>query len=267
MNFIMNKNLKNTIFYCIGILLVAFILQILSFIKGNEIFFPNIIDILKAFFLSLVSKETYLYIGMTLFELLISLLLSFIIGIALGIIAGINDAFYKILKPVMSIIRTVPIIVLILLLMFSVRISFAPVVATSLILTTIVYEGTYQGIKNIDKDLIDVYKLDTNITPNVIFKIYIPLISSHSTSSFVSCLGMGIKILITTEYICGTNNTLGKAVINASQNLEYDKIYAYSFILVILILVIEASPELIKFIYERLKGNSYSLKYGITNKN
>lgn len=256
----MHKTLKNTLLYVIGILLVALILQILSFAKGNEVFFPNIIDILKSFFVTLGEGKTYLYISTTLLELLIALILSFILGMALGILGGISNNAYKILKPLMSILRTLPIIVLIVILMLLTRLNFAPVLASVLVLTPIVYEGTCQGIKNIDKTMIDAYKLETNINFEVIRKVYIPLISSYSKASFISCLGMGIKILITCEYICGMNNTIGRAIILASQNLEYEKLYAYSFILVILIMLIEFLPKLIEVIVLKLKNNNDKLE-------
>ncbi len=262
----MHKTLKNTLLYIIGILLVALLLQLLSFAKGNEVFFPNIIDILKAFFISLGDAKTYLYIGTSLLELLIALLISFILGISLGILGGVSNNAYKILKPLMSILRTLPIIVLIVILMLLTKLNFAPVLASVLVLTPIVYEGTCQGIKSIDKSMIDAYRLETRLNFNVIRKVYMPLISSYSKASFISCLGMGIKILITCEYICGMNNTIGRAIILASQNLEYEKLYAYSFILVILIMVIEYLPKLIEYIINKMKNKDFIMNKPIIEK-
>ncbi len=252
MNSIMNKKLKNTIYYCLGIILVGIILQLLSFAKGNEIFFPNILTILKTFFKSIVTIETYTYIGTTLLELLISISISFIIGIILGVFASIFDSFYKILKPLITILRCLPMIILIIILILSVNVSTAPIIATIIVVTPIIYEGTYQGIKTIDRNLIDVYKLHSNTTPKIVFKVFLPLISSHSKASYTNALGMGIKVLITTEYLCGKNNTLGRAIILASQNIEYEKIYAYSLILVILVLLLELVPNLISFLYYKI---------------
>ena len=253
----MHKRIKYAIYYSCGILLVALILQILSLIKNNEIFFPNVLDITKSFFSLLGEANTYLCIGTTLLELLISLAISFVIGVALGVLSGVSDAIYRILKPLMSILRTLPIIVLIVLLMLLTKLNYAPVIASTLVLIPIIYEGTSQGIKTIDKNLIDVYKLNSDLTFNIVLKVYLPLISSHSKSSFVSALGMGIKILITCEYICGVSNTLGRQIILASQNLEYEKIYAYSFILVILIMLIELLPNLISFIYRKINNQKF----------
>lgn len=257
MNSIMHKRLKLTIYYCIGIILVGIILQLLSFAKGNEIFFPNIFKIIETFFKLLVTLDTYKYILTTLLELLIALAISFAVGIILGVIAGIKDAFYQILKPLMSVLRCLPIIVLIVILMIVVRLSMAPVLATIIIITPIVYEGTYRGIRSIDKELIDAYKINTNTNAKVVLKIFLPLISGHSKASYTNALGMGIKILITTEYLCGVDNTLGRAIIMASQNLEYEKIYAYSFILVFLILLLEFIPKLIEICYYKISNFKY----------
>ena len=64
---------------------------------------------------------------------------------------------------------------------------------------------------------------------------------------------MAIKILITTEYLSGRNDVIGKAIINSMDALNYADIYAYSFILVILVILLELVPSFIHFIYLKIK--------------
>ncbi|MGM9968940.1 MAG: ABC transporter permease [Anaeroplasma sp.] len=245
MNSIMNKKrLKNTVYCCIGILLLAFLYQCFSYLVNKKIFIPNISDIISSFFHIIGDGSTYLYIGNSLYHLLIALIVSMSIGISLGIISGVYKNTYLILKPIMSLLRILPVIIFIVLIMLVADLSDVAVITCILILIPIFYEGTYQGIINIDEYLLDVYKLNSSINLKVIFRVYLPLISSYSKSSFISSIGMGIKILVTTEYISGANNTIGKAIILAMNDLNYSYIYAYSLILIIVILLIEYLPDI-----------------------
>lgn len=245
MNSIMNKSLKNTLYYCLGILLIAVILQLLSVSSNKELFLPGINVIIKDLFYLLGKSSTYISLWNTIKNLLLSLGISIIIGCTLGIIAGINKNLYLLFKPAISFLKTLPVIIFIVLLMLFFKFKNVPIITCVLILVPIFYEGTYQGIINLDRSYLDVYRLNSKTTPFVLFKVHLPLISSYSKASFISSIGMGIKILVTTEYICGVNDTIGKQIIEAMNNLEYSYIYAYSIILIIMILFIESLPNLI----------------------
>ena len=249
----MHKRLINTLYFCLGIILLCLVLELASVIINKPVFFPNIIEILKAFFVKLTEGNTYFYIGNTLLELLIAIVISFVIGVFIGIIGGINKNIYQMLRPMMGMLKTIPVIVLIVIIFVLSEINFAPTICASLAIIPHIYESIAHGIRGIDKALIDVYKLNSNFNFMVVRKVYLPLISSHSHSAFISALGLGVKVLITSEYVCGKNLTIGHAVMNAFNSLEYTNLYAYSFIVVILILLLEVIPDLCIYLIKRIK--------------
>ena len=249
----MHKRLKNTLYYCIGIILFTILLQIISMLVNNDLFYPNVLEIIKAFGKLLVTGKTYLYILNTLLELIITIVFSFIFGVLLAIIASRHIAIYKILKPIMIIFRCLPIIIFFILLMVALKLKIVATVSTILVLVPLVYEATYQGLISIDRDMLDVYKMNSKLTPRVIFNVHLPLVSSHSKEAYINSIGMAIKILITTEYLSGNNNVIGDAIINSMNALNYADIFAYSFILVILVIILELIPSLIHFIFIKIK--------------
>ena len=250
---LMHKRLKNTIYYCVGIILFTILLQIISMIVNNDLFFPNVLEIIKSFGKLLVTGKTYLYILNTLLELIIAILLSFVIGALLAIIASRHIAIYKIFKPIMIILRCLPIIILFILLLVAIKNKFVAAISTILVLVPLVYEATYQGLISIDRDMLDVYRMNSKLTPRVIFNVHLPLVSSHSKEAYINAIGMAIKILITTEYLSGKNNVIGNAINNSMNALNYADIYAYSFILVILVIILELIPSFVHFIFIKIK--------------
>lgn len=233
-------NKRNTILYIIGIILLFLLIELLSIIINNPLIFPNIFVIFKEIFIILTNGSFYISLGTTILELFISIIIVFILGITLGLIAGINQNISIILKPIMSFLRCIPIIVIIIsaLIIFSNN-RIIPIISIILILLPIVYEGVLEGTKNIDRSLIDVYRLDSKININIIIKVYLPLINSHIKEVFVSSIGLGIKALITIEYICGIRNTIGNLIMNGVNDINYVSIYAYTIILALLIILLE----------------------------
>lgn len=249
----MHKNIKNTLYYCLGIIFFAVVLQLVSSSIDKDLFFPSMPTIFKDFFKLLGNTNTYLCIINTIKHLIISLLLSIVLGSALGILASINDRIYLILKPVMTFFRILPIIIFIVILLLFLDYDNVPVATSVLILVPMFYEGTYQGIKNIDNALLDVYKLNSRLSLKVITRVYLPLISTNLKTVFINAIGMGIKVIVTTEYFSGINNTIGKAINDARVNLDYSHIYAYSFILIIVVILVEALPKILIYLYNLIK--------------
>ncbi len=233
-------NKRNIILYIIGIILLFLLIELLSLIINNPLIFPNIFVIFKEIFIILTNGSFYISLGTTILELFISIIIVFILGITLGLIAGINQNISIILKPIMSFLRCIPIIVIIIsaLIIFSNN-RIIPIISIILILLHIVNEGVLEGTKNIDRSLIDVYRLDSKININIIIKVYLHLINSHIKEVFVSSIGLGIKALITIEYICGIKNTIGNLIMNGVNDINYVSIYAYTIILALLIILLE----------------------------
>ena len=74
-----NKKASDTLIFCLGILLIAILIQILGVAKGDSLVFPSVIEILRSFFHLLCIPKTYNLIFTTLFHLFVSLIASSLI--------------------------------------------------------------------------------------------------------------------------------------------------------------------------------------------
>ncbi len=253
---IARSRIKNALLFSLGILLIVFIVQLLSFIKNDNFVFPNVLEIFKAFFKLLGDLNTYQMIGSTVLRLIISLLIALIIGIIIGIFEGLFSNVRTVLKPLMALLRSLPMIVLVVIIMVLVSSSNwknVPIIGTTIILIPLISEAVAEGIKNMDSALIDVYKLNSNLRPYVLFKVHIPLIIGYIKQAFINAIGMGIKVIVTTEYIVSATPSLGKGIYTAQYFAEYENIYAFAIIMILLVLIVEAIPILISKLYNYFK--------------
>ena len=93
--------------------------------------------------------------------------------------------------------------------------------------------------------MIDVYRLNSSFNLRILFSVYLPLMEGYLKQAYINAVGMGIKIVITTEYLVQTKNSLGKAVFSSSYFNDYDEIYAYALIMILLVLLLTEIPALI----------------------
>ncbi|MBR2528855.1 MAG: ABC transporter permease subunit [Blautia sp.] len=243
-----------TIAFCLGIILIGCLIQAAGWMKNDRLVFPSVTEILRALFFLLSQKETYQKIWVTLRHLLQTLAVSTVIGISLGLAEGLSDFLQALLKPLMILLRSVPMIILVVVIMVMTQYDRVPLLASSLILIPLISEAANEGCRRIDPELIDVYRLNSSVNPRILFSVYLPLMAGYLKQAYISAAGMGLKLVVSTEYLVQTRNSLGKAVHSSSYFNEYQDIYAYALIMILLVLAVCELPVLAGRLIQRLKA-------------
>ena len=237
-----NKKVSGFSAFCLGIVLIALLIQAGGALHDNRIVFPDVRDIGKAFLRLMLRAETYRYAGVTLLHLTEALAIAMATGIITGLAEGLTDFFHTGLKPLMIMIRSLPMIILVILMMTVMQYSRVPVAAGAVALIPMISEAVCEGCRAIEPELTDVYRMNSGFSVQVLFRVYIPLISGYLKQAFFNAAGMGLKVVVSAEYLVQTRNSLGKAVFSSSYFLEYAEIYAYALIMILLVLLITELP-------------------------
>ena len=250
----MRRNKKqDTLAFCLGILLVGALIQAAGWLKGDRLVFPDVGEILAAFVRLLGTGKVWRQIGTTLLHLAEALAASTVIGVILGIIQGRSPFMRSLLRPLMILLRSIPMIVMTVIIMVLTKYSRVPLVATSLMLIPLISEATCEGFLRIDPELVDVYRMNSGFTPRVLFRVYLPLMAGYLKQAYANAVGMGIKLTVTTEYLVQARDSLGKAVYSSGYFNEYAEIYAYALIMILLALLVSAVPVWAGKITETIK--------------
>lgn len=236
------KGKAGIISFCMGLILIAVLFQAEGMMKGNRVVFPGLPEIGQALFRLLRNAATYKKIGTTLLHMMEALILSAGIGIFIGLAEGVSEWIHSFLRPLMILIRSIPMIVLVILIMSVLNYRSVPVTASCMILVPLFSEAVYEGSRSLNPELIDVYRINGGFGIQVAIKIYIPLITGYLKQAFVNAAGMGLKVTVSAEYLVQTRDSLGKAVYSSAYFSEYAEIYAYAIIMVFLVLVITEVP-------------------------
>ena len=119
-------------------------------------------------------------------------------------------------------------------------------------LIPLISEAGYEGCRRIDSDLINVYRLDSGINPRILFRVYLPLTGGYMKQAFVNACGMGLKVVVTAEYLVQTAESLGQAVYNRLNAVEYAELFAYALIMLLLVLILTGIPTAAIRIMDRI---------------
>ena len=125
------KNKRSqTVAFCLGILLTGALVQLAGSLRGDRLVFPGVGQILSVFVRLLGEGSTWLRIGVTLLHLAEALALSALLGLLIGLAEGFSPFIRNLLKPLMITLRSLPMIVLVILIMVLAHYSAVPLIAT-----------------------------------------------------------------------------------------------------------------------------------------
>ncbi len=233
---------KELITFCLGILLIAVLIQAAGRLRDDRLVFPDVFEILRALVRLLGRADTYLKIGVTLLHLLEVMVLSTLAGVAIGLAEGLSGFVRTLLRPLMILLRSIPMVVMVVVIMVLTRYDRVPLIASSLFLIPLISEAACEGCLRIEPELIDAYRIHSGFNLQVLLNVHLPLMAGYLKQAYESAAGMGLKLVVSTEYLVQTKNSLGKAVHSSSYFNEYQDIYAYALIMIFLVLLISRLP-------------------------
>lgn len=231
---------KNSIlFSIIGVLLIFALWFLLYFIVANTYLIPSPLAVIKASLFNLATIEFYDHFINTVLRVIFALILSFTLGIILAILSHIFKNFEHIMLPILSIIRSLPVLaVLLIILVFTSR-FFAPVIVCVLSILPIVYSQTLTYLNSIpfkQKEMLKLYKvpLKTQIF-RIYLKGYLPLFIKESTTLF----SFSLKLVVSAEILANVFQSIGGDIYNASIYANITQMFSLTLLVCLIGIIVE----------------------------
>ena len=240
-----NKKAQESTGFLMGIVLILALIEAGSALKGDRLVFPTTGEIGRAFIQLITSGSTWTRIETTLLHVIEALLMSVIIGTSLGIAEGMFPFLHALLRPLMAMLRSLPMIVMVIIIMIIAPYSMVPVLTAGMVLIPIISEAGYEGVIRMDPELIDVYRMNSGLNMTILVKVYLPMMSGYMKQAFINAAGMGLKVIVTSEYLVQTRDSLGKTIYTAHYFNEYPEIYAYAIIMIGLVILLTGLPRVL----------------------
>ena len=205
-----------------------------SMIIGKAYILPSPWESLKALMTIVTDRVFFVIIFKSLLRVLVCVSLSVLVGLLLGIIAGQLKFVEYLLKPVLLITRTLPTIVIIVYVILWMPSVFSPIFVTFLVTFPIVYANVLQGYHQTDYKLIEMAQIYGIDYKKVVRNIYIPSIWPYLTSSIIAITSLGLKVVIASEVLSQTPNSIGRSFQMAKINIQTETVFAWAIITIVL---------------------------------
>ena len=179
------------------------------------------------------------------------------LGMALvsGFVMGLVEIVYELLKPVVTVLQSIPIVSWLALAIFWWGVGFrSPVYIVFLTLFPIFTINIAEGVRNVDKKLVEMAKIYRLPGRVVLTKIYFSSAFPFIVSSMRVGIGIMWKSVAVAEFMVGTSG-IGRVIADSKYSINIVRVFAYTLVLVVLGIVTEKALD-----FMIRKGNRYALK-------
>ena len=230
-----------------------------------DVLIASPIDVLKKLWELLPTSSFW----RTIFQSFVGIAIGYIIGVVIGFILGIITSFSSLLssllKPLLTAIKTTPVVSFIILALVWIPKMQIPIFISSLMVIPIVWANTSIGIKETDKELLEMANAYNFSFSKKLKLIYIPSAMPSFVGACETALGLAWKAGIAAEVLSIPQNSIGVILHDSQVYLETIDLFAWTAVVIIISLILEkvlASLFNIIFKYVMKKGG-----YFIENKN
>ena len=229
--------------------------EAVSLIIGKPLLFPSPIDVIVKLCQLIITRAFIVSCLHSLGRVGLGIVIAIVLGFLTALLCSFSNILYEVLYPFVTVIKSTPVASFIILIWIFVGNSITPIFISALMVYPIVFANIYQGIKNVDKSLLEVCKVYNIGRKKIIKSLYIPSVIPHFLSALLSSIGLGWKAGIAAEVLCTPVKSIGKAIFESKTYLEYVDLFAWTAAVIILSLIFElALTRLLKMLFEKFFG-------------
>ncbi|MBC3797208.1 ABC transporter permease [Acetobacterium tundrae] len=216
----------------------------------SSLVLPSPLDTLKGIITLSGDFKFFVSIGVTLLRVFGGVTISVALGLVLGLIGGLNKPFYEIMNPFVSIIKSLPVVSVIILINLWIASGVVPLVVTFLICFPVTWTNVVQGVHATDDNLLQMAKVYNVSQQRIIRDIYIPAVKPYAVSALMNAIGLGWKVTVTAEVLANALPSVGMNLYYSKIYLETDLLFSWTFVIVMCSYIIE---KVTLYIIERNK--------------
>lgn len=205
----------------------------------REIYLPSPISTINILFDLLKQSSTYYIVFISTVRTLEGLFISIIVGSVLGITCGLNKLLDQFINPIMIIVRSTPIVSIIILAIIWFKSGQVPIFASVLMCTPVIFVNTKQGIINTDKNILEMSHIFNISNWNILLKIYSHYIIPYLTSAIISIIGIAWKATTAAEVLSIPKYSIGKYLFYAKTSLDPASLFAWTLIIIFMSSLLE----------------------------
>lgn len=241
---------KNRLYTLASILALLLVWKLLAVFWNQELILPSPERTIMQLWLVINSADFWPAVAATVGRGLVGFALSCLAGMVLGVAAGFSVPVYWLLQPWVTVVRTTPVMSVVILAIIWFRSDMVPVFVTFLMIFPIIYGNVVAGIKNIDPQLLEMAQMYRVRTRRIISELYLPAILPYLLAGASNGMGLTWKVIIAAEILSQPLFAIGSNLMSAKSYLETAQVMAWTVVVIVISFIFE---YLINALETRLK--------------
>ena len=171
--------LKNLIQVGVAIVFLLAVWWIAYHSVGNDLLIPPPSDSVQEIGALLTKALFWQALGGTLLRALFAFVISFLLAVTFAVIAYLLPSFERFFAPIVSVLRSMPILAVLLILLSFLDAGQAPIAVAFLSLFPMLYVGVLAALSGVDSHLIEISRVYGTPVWRRVTAVYLPLASPY----------------------------------------------------------------------------------------
>ena len=238
----MKKSLIKHILLALGG--VAFLIAVwitAYFCVGNDLLVPSFWDTIKQTGVLLVNGAFWQSFALTLLRVVCAFLFSFVLAVAVAVLSYLYPAFRSVFAPLLGVLRSLPVLAVLLILLVWTGGNTAPVIVAFLSLFPMLCTTVFSALCGVDKELLEMSKAYKVPVKTQIKKLYLPAVAPTLVKEGGASLAFGVKLVVSAEVLARTKDSLGVMMQDAKIYEQLPMLFALVLVVCVLGFVLESA--------------------------
>lgn len=242
---------NNKIQIILGGILLLVIWQLVACKINNDIYIPKLQEVYNSLVEIVTGKDFVKTVLSSFYRSLVSFSVALLLATIIGVLSSLYPFINNLLKPLNSIGKTIPTLVLVVLALIWFNKNSAPFVVGAAIVFPILYDGIVNTLTKKDRKIEEMLEIYEVPIKKRISKVYIPNIIFYILKVLVPSLSLAFKVVIAGEVHGQPKYGIGTAVQLEKMNFNTPGIFAWIVIIAIISILFELLNKILTGKYYR----------------
>lgn len=235
---------KFQVFLSIIILLALW--EVIALSINNNIYLPTLGEVGKSIKYTITDEKFIFHIYSSMSRAVLSFIVALIMAILLGVLASFSNFFRNFLKPINSLVMSIPTMILVVLAIIWFNKNDTPFIVGFAIVFPIFYDAVVSAILNLDKKLLQMTQIYNFNIKDKILKVYFPAIKFQIVGIMLSTFSLALKVVAAGEVYGQPTYGMGTVIQLEKINFNTSGIFAWIIIIAFISFLLDKLQKIIE---------------------
>jgi NitT/TauT family transport system permease protein len=228
------STIRNSLLVLSSAVVLVLLWKLLALAIGAEIILPAPEAVARDLIAAMQGAGFLAAVTGTVIRGLASFFVSCALGLIVGLLAGFSGTVYWLVQPLLTVVRSIPVMSVILLALIWFRADLVPVFVGFLMAFPIICGNVIAGIRSVDQELLEMAGIYRVPARRILFEVQLPSMVPFLSSGLSTAMGITWRVIIAAEVLSQPAAGLGTQMQMARIYLDTAHLFSLSAIILVI---------------------------------